>query len=101
MDLTSAKKSDSPDIIPVLLLSLFWGPIYLVMDPNYFRGVTIGLLIVWVTSAIAYYVVYYVRGDSSLRLLPKLIIFELVVSVIIYIAYLFLKQRPRRVVGVV
>ena len=61
------------------------------MDPNYIRGVAVGLLIAWVTSAIAYYVVYHVRGNPSPSLLPKLIIFELVVSVAMYLVYLYLK----------
>ena len=55
------------------------------MDPLYFRGVAVGLTIAWVTSAIAYYVVYYVRHDSSSGLVLKLTIFELVVSVILFI----------------
>jgi predicted PurR-regulated permease PerM len=61
------------------------------MDPNYFRGVAVGLLIAGVTSAIAYYVVSYVRHQSSSRLLPKLVLFEVAVSIIMYVAYLFLK----------
>ena len=54
------------------------------MDPLYFRGVAIGLTIAWVTSAIAYYVVR-ARGGSSSGLVLKLTIFELVVSVMMFI----------------
>jgi uncharacterized membrane protein YjjP (DUF1212 family) len=57
------------------------------MNPLYFRGVAVGLTIAWVTSAIA----YYVRGGSSPAVLPKLIVFELVVSVIMFIVALFIK----------
>ncbi|MGH7203740.1 MAG: hypothetical protein ACREHC_04835 [Candidatus Levyibacteriota bacterium] len=56
----------------------------------YFRGVAVGLTIAWVTSAIAYYVTYYVRHDSSPTLLPKLILLELVVSVIFFVLGYFL-----------
>ena len=63
------------------------------MDPLYFRGVAIGLTIAWVTSAIAYYVVHYIRGDTSPNPLPKLIVFELVVSVIMFtVAFLISKH---------
>ncbi|MGH7175531.1 MAG: hypothetical protein ACREGR_04200 [Minisyncoccia bacterium] len=59
------------------------------MNPLYFRGVAVGLTIAWVTSAIAYYVVHYVRGGPSSGLVLKLTIFELVVSVIMFaVAYL-------------
>lgn len=57
------------------------------MNPLYFRGVAVGLLIAWVTSAIA----YYISGNSSPTLLPKLIIFEIIVSVIMFIAAFFIK----------
>jgi len=61
------------------------------MDPNYIRGVAVGLLIAWVTSVIAYYVVYYLRAESTSTLLPKLILFEVVVCVIMYSIYLYIK----------
>ena len=53
---------------------------------TYFRGVAVGLLIAWVTSALA----YYVRGNSSL---PPLIAFEAVVCVIMAVVALVLHAR--------
>jgi cation transporter-like permease len=55
------------------------------MDPKYFLGVAVGLTIAWVTTALAYYIVYYVRHDPSQTLLPKLIVLELVVSIVMFI----------------
>jgi hypothetical protein len=60
------------------------------MDPNYFRGVAVGLLIAWVTNAVAYYVVS-ARGGSMSSLLPKLIIFEVVVCAAMFGVYYWLK----------
>lgn len=61
------------------------------MNPLYFREVAVGLTIAWVTSAIAYYVVHYIRHDSSSStLVLKLTIFELVVSVIMFVVARFI-----------
>ena len=52
------------------------------MDPLYFRGVAIGLIIAWVTMAIA----YYAKGYSDVK---TFIAFELVLSAIfIIVSYL-------------
>jgi hypothetical protein len=62
--------------------------------PNalYFRGVFIGLLIAWVTSALAYYRSGTKDSKASRRLLVTLIKFEFVVSVAMLIISLILPQ---------
>lgn len=56
------------------------------MDTNYFRGVAIGLTIAWVTTAIA----YYLRGYSKIT---TFILFELVVSVIMFIVAFLISKH--------
>jgi cation transporter-like permease len=63
------------------------------MDPKYFQGVAVGLTIAWVTSAIAYYVVHYVRRDTSSTVLPKLIIFEVIITVVMFVVAFILKSH--------
>ncbi len=55
---------------------------------RYFWGVGIGLLIAWVTSAIA----YLKSGDASL---PKLIILEIVLSVALLLTGLIIRSGKK------
>ncbi len=55
---------------------------------KYFWGVGIGLVIAWVTSAIAYFKI----GNSAL---PKLIILEVILSVILLIVGATMRLRQK------
>ena len=56
------------------------------MNPLYLRGVGIGLIIAWVTTALA----YYLKGYSDVT---TFIAFELVLSVIFIIASYLVKAK--------
>ena len=55
----------------------------------YIRGVGVGLVIAWVTSALAYWKV----GGSSTDV--SLIMFEFILRIIFLISSLFLKEKPK------
>lgn len=55
---------------------------------RYFWGVGVGLIIAWVTSAIA----YLKAGDS---ILPKLVILEAVLSVVLLITGFVIRSRKK------
>lgn len=58
------------------------------MDPYYLKGIGVGLVIAWVTSALAYYIVGQLKKEKKdnwrfrLPLNWTLIVFELVLSAI-------------------
>lgn len=58
------------------------------MDPYYLKGIGVGLVIAWVTSALAYYIVGQLKKEEKdnwrfrLPLNWTLIVFELVLSAI-------------------
>jgi len=58
------------------------------MDPGYFRGVGVGLVIAWVTTALA----YYLKGYSDVQ---TFIVFELVLSVIFIVASYLVHERKK------
>ena len=54
----------------------------------YFRGVGVGLIIAWVTGALAYY-------KAGVSVFPTIIEFEVVVSIIMLVTGLLIKNKKR------
>jgi predicted branched-subunit amino acid permease len=62
---------------------------YWAFDFRYFLGVAVGLIIAWVTGALA----YYKTGDTMF--LPQLVELEAIVSIVMIVIAIGLKVRKK------